>query len=84
VQACELTDQLSIFDDMGIDGSFVFTFLQPTFNYNENPEYDLDMASYSLVKSYSASHGETYPDMQWEPKESFYAVANYYAKKTEQ
>jgi hypothetical protein len=25
-------------------------------------------------------HGETYPDMTWEPKESFGAVADYYAK----
>lgn len=25
-------------------------------------------------------HGETYPDMTWEPKESFRAVAKYYAK----
>jgi hypothetical protein len=23
-------------------------------------------------------HGETYPDMTWEPKESFKAVADYY------
>lgn len=25
-------------------------------------------------------HGETYPDMSWEPKESFRAVADYYSK----
>ena len=25
-------------------------------------------------------HGSTYPDMPWEPKESFRAVADYYAK----
>jgi hypothetical protein len=25
-------------------------------------------------------HGVTYPDMPWEPKESFRAVAEYYAK----
>ncbi len=37
------------------------------------------MASYSLVKSYAdGKHGTTYPDMTWEPKESFAAVAEYY------
>jgi hypothetical protein len=38
------------------------------------------MASYSIVKSYEdGRHGTTYPDMPWEPKESFQAVADYYA-----
>lgn len=27
------------------------------------------------------AHGTTYPDMPWEPKESFRAVANYYGKQ---
>ena len=39
------------------------------------------MNSHSLVKSYEGGqHGATYPDMTWEPKKSFYAVAEYYAK----
>ena len=29
----------------------------------------------------TGKHGETYPDMSWEPKKSFYAVADYYALK---
>jgi hypothetical protein len=33
------------------------------------------------VKSFpEGKHGITYPDMTWEPKESFKAVADYYAK----
>jgi hypothetical protein len=79
LQARELTDVLSILDGVGIDGAFVFTFVSPTSPYNEDPKYDLDMASYSLVKSYADKHGVTYPDMPWEPKESFKAVAKYYA-----
>ena len=39
-------------DDAGVEGAFVFTFISPTSPYNENPRYDSDMASYSLVKSY--------------------------------
>jgi len=35
----------------------------------------------SLVKYYEEGHGTTYPDMPWEPKESFRAVADFYAKR---
>jgi hypothetical protein len=59
----------------------VFTFVSPTFPYHEDPKYDLDMASYSLVKSYADKHGTTYLDMPWEPKKSFQAVADYFAKQ---
>lgn len=79
LQARELTDVLGILDGVGVDGAFVFTFVSPTSPYNEDARYDLDMASYSLVKSYVGRHGTTYPDMPWEPKESFKAVADYYA-----
>jgi hypothetical protein len=57
------------------------TFVFPIKPYDENPRYDLDRESPSLVKSYiSSRHGITYPDMRWEPKESFKTVADYYAK----
>ena len=39
----------------------------------------INMAGYSLVKSFPAKLGTVYPDMPWEPKESFNAVAKYYA-----
>jgi hypothetical protein len=81
LQARELTDVLSILDDIGVNGAFVFTFVSPTLYYNVDPKYDLDMASYSLVKSYADKHGMTYPDMPWEPKKSFKAVADYFAKQ---
>jgi len=115
LQAQELADQLGVLDAAGVEGAFVFTFVSPTSPYNEDPRFDSDMASYSLVKSYPDSetiddmmkqvaergkeflglelppevlakfkgdvgrHGNTYPDMTWEPKESFMAVADYYA-----
>src|SRR5436190_97525 len=80
LQARELSDVLSILDGVGVDGAFVFTFVSPTTPYNEDPKHDLDMASYSLVKSYTDKHGTTYPNMSWEPKKSFKAVADYFAK----
>ncbi len=81
LQARELTDVLSVLDSVGVDGAFVFTFVSPNLLYNEDAKYDFDMASYSLVKSYADKHGVTYPDMPWEPKESFKAVADYYARQ---
>ena len=80
-QARELIETLGILDAAGVDGAFVFTFLTPIFPYDDNPRYDLDMGSSSLVKSYDGKHGTTYPDMPWEPKESFKAVAEYFAKQ---
>ncbi|MEP7288679.1 MAG: abortive infection protein [Chloroflexota bacterium] len=80
LQAHELTDMLDILEAVGVEGAFVFTFVESTSPYNENPKYDLDMASYSLVKTFVDKQGSTYPDMTWEPKESFKAVSAYYAK----
>ena len=80
LQASNLINQLDLLDRAGVDGGFIFTFAFSIFPYDDNPLYDLDRASASLVKSYAdGRHGITYPDMLWEPKESFHAVADYYA-----
>jgi hypothetical protein len=80
-QARKLVENLSVLDDAGVDGAFIFQFISQITPYSDNPRYDLDMASSSLVKYFDdGRHGTTYPDMPWEPKESFRAVANYYAK----
>jgi hypothetical protein len=50
--------------------------------HGDDPEHDLDANSFSLVKPYpGGKHGTTYPDMAWEPKESFTAIADYYATR---
>jgi len=79
MQACELTDQQGVLEWAGVAGAFIMTFLSPTAPYNEDPRLNLDMNSYSLVKSYKhGRHGTTYPDMTWDPKEAFYAVAEFF------
>ncbi|MBV9381725.1 MAG: hypothetical protein JOY82_22850 [Streptosporangiaceae bacterium] len=103
VQARELTALLDIFGNAGADGAFVHTFVSPITPYSEDPRYDFDMASYSLVKSYANRLGElsagipgiaelpwddgqagmAYPDMPWEPKESFRAIADFYRSAAE-
>jgi hypothetical protein len=90
-QAREITECLDIFEEAGADIAFVHTFIQPLSVWNPDPRFDFDLASYSLVKSFpsrlgplaaefkvpwdTTEHGTTYPDMPWEPKESFRAVA---------
>jgi hypothetical protein len=81
LQARELVDQLTVLDRAGVDGAFVFCFVSPIFPYDPDPRFDVDMASFALVKTYpNGRKGTAYPDMTWEPKESFRAVAEYYAK----
>lgn len=79
MQARRLIDQLALLEGAGVDGAFISTFVFPLNPYDDIPKYDLDRESASLVKSYAGGrHGVTYPDMLWEPKESFKAVAEYY------
>jgi hypothetical protein len=116
LQAREVSDQLGLLGSAGAEGAFVFTFVSPNSPYNEDPRFDTDMGSYSLVKSFAeketveefanqtarqgkeflgvelnkeilgkfsssvGKRGNTYPDMPWEPKESFKAVADFYGK----
>jgi len=78
-QAHEISEVLTILGDAGIDGAFVMTFISPLLLTSGDPRYDLDMASYSLVKSYRDRCGDRYRGLPWDPKESFAAVASYYA-----
>ncbi len=74
-------ENLTVLDDTGVDGAFAFQFISQITPYSDNPKFDLDMASSSLVKYYDdGKHGATYSDMPWEPKQSFKAVADYYAR----
>jgi hypothetical protein len=87
-QAREVGELLRINDEAGVDATFVFTFVEPAAGLSDDREqqlaralkFDLDIVRYSLVKSFlDGTHGGTYPDMPWEPKESFRVVADYYA-----
>lgn len=79
MQARELAETLTILDASGVDGAFVAEFVTAGATFSEEPRYDLDMNAFSLVKTYRHGKGTTYPDMNWEPKQSFYAVAGHYA-----
>ena len=77
-QADYLIELLQVFERGKVEGAFAFTFVSPSYPYHGENNHDLDMASYSLVKTYEDRRGSTYHDMPWEPKESFFELANYY------
>ena len=80
-QAGKLVETLQILDAADVYGAFISQFVSQINPCSDNPRYDLDMASTGLVKYYEGGrHGATYPDMRWEPKDSFRAVADYYSK----
>lgn len=83
LQAHELIKTLKLLEARGVSGVFVMTFVSPMLTHREDPRHDLDMASYSLVKSYRNQTGTTYPDMPWEPKQSFHALARHFATPTQ-
>ena len=80
MQARELDETLSELDRSGVAGALLTTFTTPEARTDDDPRYDLDMDSMSLVKPLSGGrHWTTYPDMRWEPKESFALVAHHFA-----
>jgi hypothetical protein len=86
-QAREVADLLRVNDEVGVNATFVFTFVEPGAGLDAAqrrmlPEltFDLDLPRYSLVRTFvDGRRGTTYPEMPWEPKESFRAVADFYA-----
>src|SRR5262249_41584321 len=50
VQAEQLAQLIVIYEAEGVDGAFVFEFIEPTPPHSDNPRHDLDMAGYGIVK----------------------------------
>ncbi|NUT33731.1 MAG: hypothetical protein HOV79_11715 [Hamadaea sp.] len=79
-QAAYLSELLEIFDSEGVDSAFVYLFALHGFPHRPDgdPRDDLDLASLAIVKTLEGRNGTTYPDMPWEPKAAFAAVAEHY------
>jgi hypothetical protein len=69
---------LEIYEAEEVFAVFVFTFITYNYIYDESPLYDLDMASYGIVKSLR-NRENGYKGLPWKPKQSFFEVSNYYA-----
>ena len=82
-QATYLRELLDVFDTEGIDSAFVYTFARYDLPHREDPRVDLDLASRGVVKVFDdngVARAKRYPDMPWEPKAAFDAVADYYSR----
>ncbi|HEX6446257.1 MAG TPA: hypothetical protein VF053_14275 [Streptosporangiales bacterium] len=83
-QAAYIRELLEVFDAAGVDSTFVFLFALESFPHRPDgdPRDDLDMAGPGIVKVYEDRLGETYPDLPWEPKAAFRALADHYRGST--
>ncbi|WP_163857311.1 hypothetical protein [Paenibacillus elgii] len=77
-QSRYFNDSVNIFEEAGVDTAFWCTFASHNLPYDEDPNQDFDRASYGIVRVLKESHGTTYPDLSWEPKEVFYTIAARY------
>jgi hypothetical protein len=77
-QATYLRELLEVFEAGGVDSAFVFTFALHDYPHRPDgdPRDDLDLASFGIVKVLEHGHGETYPDLAWEPKAAFRMLAD--------
>ncbi len=64
--------------DDGADGVFIFVFRFPVYPYSET-SIDMDMISYSLVKSFEADDPRSTQMPPWIPKEAFYTLGSIYS-----
>jgi hypothetical protein len=81
-QATYLRELLDIFDDEGVDSTFVYLFALYSFPHRPggDPRDDLDLASLGIVKVLDGRTGNAYPDLPWEPKEAFTTIAEHYSR----
>ncbi|MFD7652670.1 hypothetical protein ACFV4N_01660 [Actinosynnema sp. NPDC059797] len=71
-QAGYVRDLLALFDEAGVDTTFVNTFASYFLPHRPTPAEDLDLGSYGVVK--------VLDDGTWRPKEAFAAVAAHYGR----
>ena len=77
-QVTYLREPPEVFESEGVDSAFVYTFAIYNPPRRSDPREDLDMASYGVVKALDGRSGYRHPDMAWEPKAAFTALADYY------
>lgn len=73
---------LEIFADEQVDAAFWFTFAGYELPHRADPLFDLDMASYGVVKLHDPDADPPGTGLGWEPKKVFAALAGAYGKET--
>jgi len=79
-QARYIATMLSIFESMGFYSATVYEFITPDAPHLSQGRYDLDIASYGIVKPIWKSATNPGPHWHWEPKAAFMAIAKHYAQ----
>ena len=83
-QATYVRELFDVYESEGIDAAFVYTFARYDLPHRVAPAVDLDMASAGVVKVLddpASVRDRRYPDMPWEPKAAFDAIAKIYGRK---
>ena len=75
-QARYLVGRLRIFEALGLDSATVYQFVTPDAPHRSQPRYDLDMASYGIVKPIWATRDRPTSRWHWEPKAAFRALSH--------
>jgi hypothetical protein len=78
-QACAIAELLELYDDADVYGAYVYDFVQPQLPHSTDARFDLDMASYGIVRP--LAHGDT---ARWQRKAAFETVAAHYGKARKQ
>jgi hypothetical protein len=79
-QATEIGELLDLYAAEGVDGAFVYNFIEPENTYSVDPAEDLDKAGFGLVRCHASGTALAYDRAgHFEPKRSFEAVARRYA-----
>jgi hypothetical protein len=76
-QAKYLLELLNIFEAEKVPAAFAFTFISGNYVHDDDPQYDLDMAAFGIVKVIRNKTGNQ-PELNWLPKKAFFELGEYY------
>lgn len=76
-QARYLSEMLEVFEAEDLLGAFIYTFIALEAPHSETPKYDLDIASFALVKVIREHETAADSRYTWKPKRAFHAVARH-------
>ena len=79
-QAVYIARALEVFEALRFRSATVYNFIEPDAPHRRDPRYDLDLASYGIVKPIWKRREEPTAGWHWEPKEAFHAVARHFGR----
>ena len=79
-QADYVEEQFELLNGAGVDGVFIYVFSFPSYRTGEGAK-DLDMMSFSLVKTFPVDDPRSRQMPPWAPKEAFHRIAETYRRQ---